>query len=103
MTSPETAVATLVSSDAVDKLTALAVISRAVGSPVEGAGTTAARVPLSEGVWVEIDIPKFGEPPPLALDVHAVGGVEIARNHALQLMEVLQNATAWTVVTDFDR
>lgn len=103
MTTTEPAVATLVAGVAVDKLTALDVVARAVGSAVAGAGTPSARVPLADGVWVEIDIPKFGEPPPLALDVHSMDGVEDARSHARALLELLRTTTEWTVVTDFAR
>ncbi|WP_439592477.1 hypothetical protein [Microbacterium sp.] len=97
------AIATLVAADAVDKPTALATIARAVGSAVDATRPARPRVPLAGGVWVEIDIPKFGEPPPLAIDVHSPAGFEAAKRSALALLEVLRAATDWTIVTDFDR
>ncbi|MET0297898.1 MAG: hypothetical protein ABW024_10880 [Microbacterium sp.] len=104
MSSPSAeSAATLIAQDAVDKLAALDTIARAVGSVVVGAGTSRPTVPLSEGVWAQIDIPKFGEPPPLAIDVHAVAGREVALRHARDLLGVLQRATSWHLSTDFDR
>lgn len=95
-------VATIVAADAVDKLGALAAVSRAVGAPVRDAGTSRPSVPLGEGVWAQIDIPKFGEPPPLAIDVHAVAGESAAREHALRLLVSLRDTTDWTLIPAFD-
>lgn len=100
---PASAVATLVAADAIDKLTALAVIAHAVGSAVDTRNPARPRIPLGDGVWIEIDIPKFGEPPPLAIDVHATAGFDTARRRARELLAVLGEATDWTIVTDFDR
>ena len=66
---PPDAVATLVVQVTVTKLDALAVISLAVDSPVLAAGSSRPRIELDGGAWAEVDIPKFGEPPPLAIDV----------------------------------
>lgn len=103
MTTTETAIATLVAADAVDKLAALEVVSRALGAPITGGGTPSARIRLADDAWIEIDIPKFGEPPPLAVDVHVVGGVEDARRHARRVLAVLRAKTEWNLSTDFDR
>ncbi|MET0812518.1 MAG: hypothetical protein ABWY03_05645 [Microbacterium sp.] len=100
---PASATATLVAADAVDKPTALAIIARAVGSAVDTARPARPRIPLADGVWIEIDIPKFGEPPPLAIDVHATAGFEAAKQSALAVLPLLRAATEWTIVTDFDR
>ncbi|MBB2976153.1 hypothetical protein FHX49_001723 [Microbacterium endophyticum] len=99
----ESAVATLVASDAVDKLSALDAVARAVGAAVVGPATSHPTVPLADDVWVVIEIPKFGEPPPLTIDVHAVAGRAAAQSHALALMETLQQETTWTIITDFER
>lgn len=93
-------VATIVVSDAVTKLDALAQISRVTGAAVSGAATASPRVPLAAGVWAHVDIPKFGEAPPLAIDVHADGGVAAAREHALALAERLR-ASGWSVAAAF--
>lgn len=98
---PSSAVATLVAADAVDKLAALAVIARSVGAAVVGRGTARPTVPLRDGVWVEIDIPKFGEPPPLAIDVHSAAGIEHARREALALLAVLRRDTRWSLTPAF--
>jgi hypothetical protein len=100
---PSAAVATIVAADAVDKLEALAVISRTVGAPVRGAGTISPTISLGDGVWAQIDIPKFGEPPPLAIDVHALDGMEAARREATELMRRLAEATDWTLAPAFAR
>lgn len=92
------ATATLVAADAVDKLAALATISRIVAAPVSGAGTAAPKIPLADGVWVQIEIPKFGEPPPLAIDVHAAAGSPVAREHAERLLALLSDHTPWDLV-----
>lgn len=99
----ESAVATLVAHDAVDKLTALRAIARATRSSVVGAGTSTPTVPLADGVWAQIDIPKFGEPPPLVIDVHAIAGRDVALRSALELLDTLRAATEWDLATDFDR
>ncbi|WP_322411572.1 hypothetical protein [Microbacterium invictum] len=98
---PGAAVATLVAADAVDKIAALAIIARATESTVIGGGTARPRIPLGEGVWIEIEIPKFGEPPPLAIDVHAVDGVVVARREALALRGVLRRVTRWSLTAAF--
>jgi hypothetical protein len=100
---PSAAVATIVAADAVDKLDALAVISRTLGAPVRGGGTASPTIALADGLWIQIDIPKFGEPPPLAIDVHAVAGPAAARREALELMRRLAEATDWTLTPAFSR
>ncbi|NYF17637.1 hypothetical protein HDC37_002482 [Microbacterium sp. AK009] len=97
----EAAVATLVAADAVDKLAALAIIARATGSTVVGGGTARPRIPLRDGVWIEIEIPKFGEPPPLAIDVHASEGQAAARSEAIALRDVLRRVTDWSIIAAF--
>lgn len=92
------ATVTIVAADAVDKLAALATISRVVGAPVNGAGTAAPKIALADGVWVQIEIPKFGEPPPLAIDVHATAGAAAAREHAERLLALLHDHTSWGLV-----
>lgn len=95
------AVATLVVQIAITKIDALAVISLAADSPVVAAGTSRPRVALDAGAWAEVDIPKFGEPPPLAIDVRSPLGLEHARLSALTLAAALERDTGWVVYPDF--
>lgn len=107
MTSPDShemapnAVATLVVQLAVTKLDALAVISLAVDSPVLAAGSARPRIELDGGAWAEVDIPKFGEPPPLAIDVRSPLGLDHARLSALALAAALEREAGWVVHPDF--
>jgi hypothetical protein len=87
--------------DAVTKLDALAIVALAADAVVADAGTTRPRIPLPGGAWVEVEIPKFGEPPPLALDVYSSLGDDHAKIAALALLTRLEEQTAWTVSPDF--
>ena len=93
--------ATLVLQLAVPKPEALALIALVLDRAVEGAGTTAPRVALGDDAWVEVEIPKFGEPPPLAIDVVSTLSVDHARLEALRLAVVLEEGAGWAVVPDF--
>ncbi|MFB2586407.1 hypothetical protein [Herbiconiux liukaitaii] len=100
MASPEFC-ATLVVRDAVTKLDALAIVSLAVDRPVSGARTVHPFIELEGGARVEIEIPRFGEPPPLALDVYSTLSFDHAAMSALALLSRLEATTAWTVKPDF--
>ena len=93
--------ATLVVGDAVTKLEALTVLARAVDSTVDGAGTARPRIRLSPDAWAEIEIPKFGEPPPLAIDVYSTIDVSDARRQALAVADALAEHTAWSITPKF--
>lgn len=98
--------ATIVVMSAVTKLDALAIVSLAVDRPVERQRTMRPFVPLAgagygDGAWVEIEIPKFGEPPPLAIDVYSTMSDDHARLQALTLMARLEQYTAWSIRPDF--
>lgn len=107
MTPPESrdtardAVATLVVQVAVSKLDALTVIALAVDSPVLAAGSSRPRVELDGGAWAEVEIPKFGEPPPLAIDVRSSLSLDHARLSALALAAALEREAGWVVYPDF--
>ena len=88
-------VATLVADIHATKPEALGIIAAALDAPVQGAHTASAFVPLPHGGRVEVDIPKFGEAPPLAIDVHDPRGAAEARAAAQSLLELLAGATAW--------
>ncbi|MCS5717899.1 hypothetical protein N1027_07095 [Herbiconiux sp. CPCC 205763] len=93
--------ATLVVREAVTKLDALVVVALAVDRPIHGAGTAHPFIELESGARVEVEIPKFGEPPPLAVDVYSHLGFEHAAMSALALLGRLEESTAWMVKPDF--
>ena len=90
-------VATLVADNHATKPEALGIIAAALDATVQGAHTASAFVALPHGVRVEVEIPKFGEAPPLAIDVHDPRGEAEARSSAQSLLELLTEATAWPV------
>lgn len=91
-----TAVATVVVSDAVTKVDALQTLSVLTGARIVGERTAAPRVPLADGAWAEIEIPKFGEAPPLAIDVHAADEV-VALAQARAVIALLRDGAGWSV------
>jgi len=98
--------ATIVVRSAVTKLDALAIVALAVDSPVRQQRTTRPYVELGSPTdghraWVEIEIPKFGEPPPLAIDVYSTVSDDHARLQALTLMATLESYTGWSIRPDF--
>jgi hypothetical protein len=93
--------ATIVLRSAATRIDALAVIALVADSRVEGAGTPRARVPLAEGAWAEVELPRVGDPPPLAIDVYSTVGDDHARLHALGLLARLEASTAWNLRPDF--
>ena len=98
--------ATIVVMSAVTKLDALAIVALAVDRPVEQQKTMRPYVLLDgagyrDGAWVEIEIPKFGEPPPLAIDVYSTVSDDHARLQALTLLARLEEDTGWRVRPDF--
>jgi len=100
-TTPVEYCATIVVRSAVTKLDALAIVALAVDAPVQQQRTTRPYVELAYGAWVEIEIPKFGEPPPLAIDVYSTVSDDHARLQALTLMATLEAYTGWSIRPDF--
>ena len=88
-------VATLVADIHATKPEALGVIAAALDASVQGANTAHPFIVMPGGSRVEVDIPKFGEAPPLAIDVHDPRGDAEARAAAQELLEVLTGATVW--------
>jgi hypothetical protein len=88
-------IATLVADAHATKPEALGIIAAALDAPVQDAHTAHPFVALPGGSRVEVDIPKFGEAPPLAIDVHDPRGEAEARAAAEALLTVLAAATAW--------
>jgi len=93
--------ATIVVQSPVTKLDALSIVALAVDTAVENQRTMRPFVPLAEGAWVEIEIPKFGEPPPLAIDVYSRVSHDHAALQALTLMGRLEEYTGWSIRPDF--
>jgi hypothetical protein len=87
--------ATIVVQAHVTKPDALRVIAQAAGSTVQDAATAHPFVPLVGGGRVEVEIPKFGEAPPLAIDVFSPQSEEQARGSALALQAALATVTDW--------
>ena len=92
---------TIVVMSAVNKLDALAIVALATESLVEGQQTPRPWIPLGDNAWIEIEIPKFGEPPPLAIDIYSALSDEHAKLTALTLIATLEATTPWRAKPDF--
>jgi hypothetical protein len=88
-------VATLVADIPATRPEALGIIAAVLDVAVQGAHTAHAWVPLPQGGRAEVDIPKFGEAPPLAIDVYDARGPAEARAAAQALLDQLFAATGW--------
>jgi hypothetical protein len=89
--------ATLVVDEAITKLDALEVIAQTAHSPVRRPGTSRPFIALAGDAWAEIEIPKFGEAPPLAIDVYSSASLADAQASARALMARLTVSTGWTI------
>ncbi|MFG6445894.1 hypothetical protein ACFXP7_11315 [Microbacterium sp. P06] len=89
-------VVTLVVDMPVTKLDALDVIAFAADSRVDNAGTAYPRVGLAPNVWAEVQIPRFADPPPLAIDVCSDASLEVAIVQA-QRLDAALTRIGWTV------
>lgn len=89
-------VVTLVVDMPVTKIDALDVIAFAADSAVEHAGTAFPRVGLAPNVWAEVQIPKFADPPPFAIDVCSDVSIDAAAVQARRLDTALTRL-GWTV------
>ncbi|WEO78858.1 hypothetical protein BJQ94_07445 [Cryobacterium sp. SO2] len=88
-------VATIVADTHATKPEALGIIALTLDAAVQGAQTAHAFVALPHGGRVEVDIPKFGEAPPLAIDVYDPRGAAEARAAAQSLLDLLAASTGW--------
>lgn len=95
--------ATLVVDEAVTKPEALAAVARASGTHVRRGGTSRPYVALEGDAWAEVDVPKFGEAPPLAIDVYSPLSREEAEAVATELMARLSSAAGWRIQPKFSR
>lgn len=89
-------VVTLVVDLPITKLDALDVIAFVSDGAVENARTAYPRVSLGPSAWAEVQIPRFADPPPLAVDVCSDASAEVARDAALRLAGALERV-GWTV------
>lgn len=89
-------VVTLVVDLPITKLDALEVISFVADGDVEYRGTAHPRVGLAPNVWAEVQIPKFADPPPLAIDVCSDASLDAAAQAADRLAAALVRV-GWTV------
>ena len=94
---PTAFVATVVADTATTKLDALTIIANAAEGVISDAGTPRAAVALPSGARALIEIPKFGEPPPLTIDVLSTDSADAARSEAESLREVIAAVTGWEV------
>lgn len=91
-------VVTLVVDLPITKLDALDTIAFVADSAVANADTASPRVPLSSDAWAEVQIPRFADPPPLAIDVCSDADLTTARGAADRLVAGLERV-GWTVRT----
>lgn len=89
-------VVTLVVDLPIAKPDALDVIAFVCDGVVEHAVTAHPRVGIAPNVWAEVQIPKFGDPPPLAVDVCSDASLAVARDAAARLATGLERV-GWTV------
>lgn len=81
---------------AVSKLDALDVIAFVCDGAVEHAGTAYPRVGLAANAWAEVEIPKFGDPPPLVIDVCSDASLALPRAERDRLAAGLERV-GWAV------
>lgn len=89
-------VVTLVVDLPIAKLDALDVIAFVADAEIQNAGTAYPRVGLAPNVWAEVQIPKFADPPPLAVDVCSDVSLEASQEAAERLAAALTRV-GWVV------
>ena len=72
-------------------------VENAAEGVITDAGTPRTAVTLPSGARALIEIPKFGEPPPLTIDVLSTDSADAARSEAESLCEVIAAVTGWEV------
>lgn len=90
-------VATLVIYDKVTKLDVLEAVARVCSAEVAQPGTAGAHVPLTDTSWLEVEVPKFGEDGPLAIDVVSQGLSDEALKFAAQIRDSLIRDMGWNI------
>lgn len=94
-------VATIVVHEAITKRAALELVAAVTGTLVQGQNSANAFVMLPEGSRVDIDVPKFGEAPPMAIDVSSDLSVACARADAADLQALLEETAQWAIVKNW--
>ena len=89
-------VTTLVVDLPIGKIDALDVIAFVADGAVQDAGTASPRVALGATSWAEVEIPRFGDPPPLAIDVFSTESAEDAERSARRLGTALEGV-GWSL------
>ena len=89
--------ATLVVDEAITKPDALGAVARTLGTSIRRPGTSRPFVEAEDDAWAEVEIPKFGEAPPLSIDVYSTRSTEHAQTAALALMQRLIVSTGWAI------
>jgi len=89
--------ATIVAQVQRTKPEALWAIAAALGTEITGATGANAYIALPDGGRVEVEIPKFGESLPLAIDVVDPRGEAEARASAQNVLHLLEQSTGWQI------
>ena len=87
---------TLVTSVFMSKAEALAVLEEALDAPWNIDDPSDVTLPLSQGVVLSIEVPKFGEDLPLTLDLHHEDEA-VLREVADQVSGTLEKALGWSL------
>ncbi|MFE1644029.1 hypothetical protein [Microbacterium sp. P01] len=83
----------------ITKLDALDVVAFVADSAIEGAGTAHPRVRIGAHAWAEVEIPKFADPPPLAIDIYSHVSLATATAEAARLQLGLERV-GWSARPD---
>lgn len=94
--------ATAVWHEAVNKLEALSTVAKAMDARITDLGTQTPRIVLSKSAWIQIEIPKFGEPPPVAIDVWSSRSRTEALDWAQQVIARLGQVAETAPILDED-
>ncbi|GEP25855.1 MULTISPECIES: hypothetical protein [Cryobacterium] len=89
--------ATIVAQVQRTKPDALWAIATALSREVSGTSAADAFIALPDGGRVEVEIAKFGESLPLAIDVVDARGAAEARASAQNILDLLEQSTGWQV------
>jgi hypothetical protein len=89
--------ATIVAQVQRTKPDALWAIATALSTEVTDSTGAHAYIALADGGRVEVEVPKFGESLPLAIDVVDVRGEAEARASAQNILDLLEQSTGWQV------
>lgn len=94
--------AALVCHESLTKRDALRQLRASLGYALRNADSANPVLTLSSSSWLTIEIPKFGEAPPLTLDVWSSESRDDAEAHALELSSQIAENLGWHVVPDFE-